>query len=88
MIPIRDTIPSRSVPVVTWALIAVNALIFFYEVSFDPIELERFVYLFGLVPARYSHPEWADLAGLPIDDYWPFLTSMFLQWGLRTCPPT
>ena len=58
MIPIRDTIPSRSVPVVTWALIAVNALIFFYEVSLDPIELERFVYLFGLVPARYSHPEW------------------------------
>ena len=81
MIPIRDTIPSRSVPVVTWALIAVNALIFFYEVSLDPIELERFVYLFGLVPARYSHPEWADLAGLPIDDYWPFLTSMFLHGG-------
>jgi membrane associated rhomboid family serine protease len=43
--------------------------------------LERFFYLFGLVPARYSHPEWAVWAGLPIDDYWPFLTCMFLHGG-------
>jgi len=33
------------------------------------------------VPARYSHPEWARWVGLPVDDYWPFLTSMFLHGG-------
>ena len=36
---------------------------------------------FGLVPARYSHPEWARWVGFPVDDYWPFLTSMFLHGG-------
>src|SRR2546425_1765430 len=34
-----------------------------------------------MVPARYSHPEWARWVGLSIDDYWPFLTSMFLHGG-------
>jgi len=43
--------------------------------------LQRFFYLFGVVPARFNHPEWARLVGLPIDTYWPFLTSMFLHGG-------
>src|SRR2546422_147214 len=81
MIPIRDTVPSRSTPVVTWTLIAVNVAVFFYELTLGPQDLERFLYLFGMVPARYSHPEWARWVGLPIDNYWPFLTSMFLHGG-------
>src|SRR5207244_3296238 len=35
----------------------------------------------GIVPARYSHPEWAQSIGFPVDDYWPFLTCMFLHGG-------
>lgn len=81
MFPIRDTIPSRSKPVVTWALIAINVLVFVFELSLEPEELEAFFYLFGIVPARYTHPEWAMLVGFPVDDYWPFLTSMFLHGG-------
>lgn len=81
MIPLRDTIPSRTVPLVTWSLIAVNALIFLYEVSLPPEELERLIQLFGMVPARYSHPEWALPLGFPIESYLPFLTSMFLHGG-------
>jgi membrane associated rhomboid family serine protease len=34
-----------------------------------------------MVPARYTHPEWATLVGFPVDDFWPFLTSMFLHGG-------
>src|SRR3989454_3204670 len=83
MIPTRDTAPSRSTPVVTWTLIAVNVAVFFYELTLGPQDLERFFYLFGMVPARYSHPEWARWIGLSIDDYWPFLTSMFLHGGDR-----
>jgi membrane associated rhomboid family serine protease len=82
LIPIRDTIPSRSAPVVTWALIAVNIVVFLYELGLEPGELQRFIYLFGLVPARYSHPEWASWVGFPVDDYWPFLTHMFVHGGL------
>ena len=46
----------------------------------EPV-LQAFFYYFGIVPARYSHPEWAAWVGLPVDDYLPFLTSMFLHGG-------
>jgi rhomboid family protein len=81
LIPVRDTIPHRHTPVVTWTLIAVNVIVFLYELSLDPQDLERLFYLFGIVPARYTHPEWAQQIGLPMDDYWPFLTCMFLHGG-------
>jgi hypothetical protein len=52
MFPLRDTIPSGSLPVVTVALIAVNTLVFFYEVQLGPA-LEQFLLLYGFVPDRY-----------------------------------
>jgi rhomboid family protein len=81
VIPVRDTIPHRHTPVVTWALIAINVIVFLFELSLEPPNLERLFYLFGIVPARYTHPEWALQIGLPVDDYWPFLTCMFLHGG-------
>ncbi|HZR45656.1 MAG TPA: rhomboid family intramembrane serine protease [Candidatus Manganitrophaceae bacterium] len=81
MIPIRDTIPSRTAPVMTWMLIAVNSAVFLYETSLDPATQERLFYLFGLVPARYSHPDWALRLGLPPGGYSSFLTCMFLHGG-------
>jgi len=32
-------------------------------------------------PEDYSHPAWAQWVGFPADDWWPFLTSMFLHGG-------
>jgi membrane associated rhomboid family serine protease len=47
-----------------------------------PVPLrEQFFHMFGIVPARLSHPDWALWMGFPIDNYWPFLTSMFLHGG-------
>lgn len=56
-------------------------MVFLYELSLEPQDLEGLFYLFGIVPARHTHLEWAYLLGLPVDDYWPFLTSMFLHGG-------
>jgi len=81
MIPIRDTIPSRHPPLVTWMLILVNGLVFAFELRLTESQLRSVFYLFGIVPARYTHPAWAVWMGLPIDTYWPFLTSMFLHGG-------
>ncbi len=55
MIPLRDTIPTRRVPVVTWTLIAVNLLAFLYELGLTPEGLERLFQTRGLVPARLAH---------------------------------
>jgi len=81
VIPIRDTVPRRHLPVVTWTLIAINVLVFLYELTLGPHQLGQLFYLFGIVPARYSHPAWAQFVGFPADDWWPFLTSMFLHGG-------
>ena len=71
----------EGLPFATWTIIAINVLVFFFELSMPEATLQRFFYLFGVVPARFTHPEWARLVGLPIDTYWPFLTSMFLHGG-------
>src|SRR6267142_4539507 len=67
MIPLRDTIPSSRVPIVNYALIAANVLVFMHELSLGP-EAERFIYTWGLVPNDFA---WVKL-----------LTSMFLHGGL------
>jgi membrane associated rhomboid family serine protease len=56
MIPIRDTIPTRNYPLINTALIAVNVVLFLVELSQGP-GLERFIYMYGLVPARYTIPQ-------------------------------
>ena len=56
MIPIRDQIQSRSYPVATRGIIGVNILVFLLQMT-QGEDLERFIYTYGLVPARYSIPE-------------------------------
>ena len=81
MFPIRDTVPRRHFPVMTFAIIAVNILVFMLELSLPEKVQNDLIYLFGLVPARYAHPAWAELVGFPLDNYWPILTNLFLHGG-------
>jgi membrane associated rhomboid family serine protease len=81
MIPISDTVPSKTPPVTTWLLILANSFVFFFELGISAPELQRFFYMFGVVPARYMHPEWAAGLGVPFNEYWPLLTSMFIHGG-------
>jgi membrane associated rhomboid family serine protease len=81
MFPIQDSVPSRSVPVVTRALILINAVVFFFELMLPRQGVEQIFYLFGIVPARFTHPDWAAYVGFPADSYWPILTYQFLHGG-------
>jgi len=56
MFPIRDTIPSKNYPVVNNTIIGINIILFLFEMS-QGANLDRFVYIYGLVPARYSMPQ-------------------------------
>lgn len=79
MIPYSDTVPLRYTPWVTWALIALNFGLFIVQGFLPERTVTHITYLYGLVPARYSHPGWASSFGLSPDDYSPFVTSMFLH---------
>ncbi|MER3446501.1 MAG: rhomboid family intramembrane serine protease [Candidatus Dadabacteria bacterium] len=74
MIPIRDTIPSRSFPIVNTILIIVNIVVFFYELSLGS-RLPYFINHYGLVPASFTVPEHADFR------IYPLFTFMFLHSG-------
>jgi rhomboid family protein len=56
MIPIRDTIPSKNYPIVNNTIIGINVVVYLVQISLVP-NLNRFVYIYGLVPARYSIPQ-------------------------------
>jgi len=79
MFPLKDTQPSRSTPIVTYAIIAINVLVFYFETSLSPHQLERVIKLFGLVPAHYTEMgRWH--AGLFVALV-PWISHMFLHGG-------
>ena len=56
MFPVSDVIPSRTRPLVTIGLIAINALAFVYELRLDTRELRVLSYEYGVVPAMFTWP--------------------------------
>jgi len=75
MIPIRDTAPCHSRPLVTWGIMAI-CIIVFVAMKLMPDQLSyRLINLYGMVPIRYTNPYY----GLPFDGYLSFLTSLFLH---------
>ena len=67
MIPIRDVIPSRTTPVVTVGLIALNAIAFLFELTLNDQQLHALTMIYGLVSAWFN----------PVS----LVTSMFLHAG-------
>ncbi|HET57745.1 MAG TPA: rhomboid family intramembrane serine protease [Deltaproteobacteria bacterium] len=59
MIPLRDTIPTRTFPVVTTSLIIINVLVFLVMPCHGR-ELQNVIFTYGLVPARYGMPGLAE----------------------------
>ncbi|MEO8724826.1 MAG: rhomboid family intramembrane serine protease [Acidobacteriaceae bacterium] len=55
MIPLRDDAPRFTAPGITWFLIALNTLIFLYELSLPPHLREVFLRQFGVTPILFTH---------------------------------
>lgn len=82
MIPLHDSPRALRRPVVTYALIAINALVFFWELSLPGWQLERAVAGLGLVPARlFGWTEWTGGDPLAPARFTPLVSSMFLHGG-------
>ena len=73
MIPLRDVIPSRTFPFITITIIVLNALAWFVELAQGPRDLNRFLYVYGLVPgdfhaatlvtSMFLHGSWSHIIG-------------------------
>jgi membrane associated rhomboid family serine protease len=79
--PLRDDVSRTHEPVVVWAMIALNAAVFLYQLSLGPNASRVFLYEHALVPLRYFSPGWAREVGLSPTDFSPFLTNTFMHGG-------
>jgi membrane associated rhomboid family serine protease len=79
-IPLKDTNPSRSFPIVNISLIIANVAVFIYQLTLPPNTFKVFVLSNATVPARIP----AFLAGHVGFEtaFLPLLTSLFLHAGL------
>jgi membrane associated rhomboid family serine protease len=82
VVPIRDDNPTRSTAYVTYGLIIINVLVFFYEASLMGPRLESFFDTWAIVPDELT----ASLAGNPsysvTGEALTLITSQFLHGGL------
>ncbi len=79
MIPLRDAIRSKNFPAVNFIIIGLNIIVFLWQLAQGP-HLKEALYLYGIVPLRYSDPE-LSAQFTRFQQYLPFLTSMFLHGG-------
>ena len=87
MFPLKDDVPGRTTPFITVGLIALNVLVFLYQLSLG-IEGQRaghaareLIMEFGLVPCRLIGHCADGLPGLPAP-WLTIFTSMFLHGGI------
>jgi membrane associated rhomboid family serine protease len=74
MIPLRDLNPTRRFPIVTVVLIALNALIFVYQLSLGDRGLAQLFMSAGVIPYEVTHSPGLGVAR-------DLITSMFLHGG-------
>ena len=79
MIPLRDVIPSRTFPSITITIIVINALAWFVELSMGPRELNRFLYVYGLVPANF-HAATLVTSMFLHGSWWHIIGNMWYLW--------
>ena len=79
MIPLRDTQPTNNYPVVNNVIIGINVVIFLVQLS-QGEGWSRFVYIYGLVPARYSIPQISAYFSAS-QQIFSFVSFMFLHGG-------
>ena len=81
MIPLKDENPIKIIPYITYALIAANIVVFIYELTLNPQQLDLFFHLFAVVPVELT----ASFNGISVHQDVPelatLITSQFLHAG-------
>jgi len=78
VIPVSDTVRSRTTPYVNLAIIAVNFIVFFYELSLSQVDINNFFFDHGVVPRRLVD-WWNDPAGL--EEPFTIVSAAFIHGG-------
>lgn len=80
MIPLKDDNPTRTFPIINYALIAANVAVFLYQITLPPNAYKAFLMANAMIPMRI--PQFlAGYVGFKMA-FCPMFTSMFLHGGL------
>ena len=79
MFPLKDTIPSRTFPIITLSIIVINSIIFIYELYLGS-DVDHLVSSLGVTPVLYTQA-WQENPWQLISGIVPLLSSLFLHGG-------
>jgi membrane associated rhomboid family serine protease len=81
VVPLRDENPIKITPYVTYALIAANILVFIYELTLAPPQLDVFFHLFAVVPRELTASFNGISLNQPVPEALTLVSSQFLHAG-------
>jgi membrane associated rhomboid family serine protease len=82
VVPLRDENPIKITPYVTYALIAANILVFIYELTLIPPQLDGFFHFFAVVPRELTASFNGSPVYQPVPEVLTLVTSQFLHAGI------
>jgi membrane associated rhomboid family serine protease len=77
MFPLQDMNPTRRVPIITYGLIAINVLVFLWELSQPEAQLNRQFEILSVVPRNVTADPFS------LETFMDFLRSMFFHGGFE-----
>jgi hypothetical protein len=80
MIPLKNMMARRSVPIVTILLVVVNVIVFFHQITLSNAANEAFIRTYGVVPLK-MHLALEGRHYTLIEAFLPLFTCMFLHGG-------
>lgn len=80
MIPLKDSIKSRNLPILVFVLLFLNAVVFLFELTLQN-DLEWFINLYGFVPKRFFFYSANYSSFFSPLRFLPIFSSMFLHGG-------
>ncbi|MGJ3249027.1 MAG: rhomboid family intramembrane serine protease [Elainellaceae cyanobacterium] len=81
MVPLRDENPVKITPYVTYGLIALNILIFFFESALSPQGLTEFFYTWAVVPKQLTQSFQGGFSYANAFEWSTLITAQFLHAG-------
>lgn len=79
MIPLRDSVKSRTFPIVNVTIIVLNLIFYILEIMVEPYFLNQIFYAYGLVPADVLNAIITGASLTPV--IISFITAMFIHGG-------
>jgi membrane associated rhomboid family serine protease len=81
MFPLKDENPTSTAPIITGSLIAINVLVFLYQLSLGPKYSQLFVFQYGSIPAVVTGEQQLPAGLVSIPPMMSIFTSLFIHGG-------